>query len=44
MKTVKSGKGEYFTMNDITKWRELLKDYTFLDGTPCGRLAEEKHE
>ena len=44
MKTVKSGKGEYFTMNDITKWRELLKDYTFLDGTPCGRLVEEKHE
>lgn len=44
MKTVKSGKGEYFTMNDITEWRELLKDYTFLDGTPCGRLVEEKHE
>ena len=41
MKTVKSGKGEYFTMNDITKWRELLEDYTFLDGTPCGRLKEE---
>lgn len=40
MKTVKSGKGEYFTMNDITKWRELLEDYTFLDGTPCGRDAK----
>ena len=40
MKTVKSGKGEYFTMNDITKWCELLEDYTFLDGAPCGREEE----
>ena len=40
MKTVKSGKGEYFTMNDITDWHELLEDYTFLDGAPCGREEE----
>lgn len=40
MKTAKRGNGEYFTMNDITKWCELLEDYTFLDGTPCGRDAE----
>lgn len=44
MKTAKRGNGEYFTMNDVTGWRELLEDYTFLDGTPCGRLVEEKHE
>lgn len=24
-----------------TKWEELLKCYTFLDGSPCGKLAEE---
>ena len=36
MKTAKRGNGEYFTMNDVTKWCELLEDYTFLDGSPCG--------
>ena len=24
-----------------TKWDDLLCGYTFLDGTPCGKLAEE---
>ena len=27
-----------------TSWGELLKDYVFLDDSPCGRLVEEKHE
>ena len=25
----------------MTEWEELLKCYTFLDGSPCGKLAEE---
>ena len=37
MKTIKEGDDEYFTMNDVTDWRELLRDYEFLDGTPCGK-------
>ena len=24
-----------------TKWEELFSKYTFLDGSPCGKLAEE---
>lgn len=27
---------------DETSWAELLEYYTFLDGTPCGKLAEEE--
>ena len=27
---------------DETSWGELLKYYTFLDGTPCGKLSEEE--
>lgn len=38
MKTIKLECGKYLTMNGATKWCELLKDYTFLDGTPCGSL------
>ena len=37
IKTIKNGDDEYFTMNDVTNWRELLRDYIFLDGTPCGK-------
>ena len=33
--------GETTVFNDITSWEELLEDCTFLDGTPCGKLAEE---
>ena len=29
---------------DVIFWSELLKDYVFIDGSPCGRLVEEKHE
>ena len=37
IKTIKNGGDEYFTMNDITNWRELLRDYIFLYGSPCGK-------
>ena len=26
--------------NPITNWNSLLKNYTFLDGTPCGKIKE----
>ena len=29
--------GETTVFNDITSWDELLEDYTFLDGSPCGK-------
>ena len=38
MKTIKLECGKYLTMNGATAWCELLKDYTFPDGTPCGSL------
>lgn len=28
----------------LVKWGELLEGYVFIDGSPCGRLVEEKHE
>lgn len=28
--------------NDTTSWSELYESFTFLDGTPCGRLEESK--
>lgn len=37
IKTIKNGDDEYFTMNDVTNWRELLRDYIFLYGKPCGK-------
>lgn len=37
IKTIKNGDDEYFTMNDVTDWCELLRNYTFLDGSPCGK-------
>ena len=29
---------------DFTSWHDLYLSFNFLDGTPCGRLMEEKHE
>lgn len=40
MKTIKDGDG-YFTFNEVTKWDELLRGYTFMDDSSCGKLAEE---
>ena len=37
MKTTKEGNDEYYTTNESTEWKELLRDYTFLDGSPCGK-------
>ena len=40
MKTTKEGNNEYYTTNENTEWKELLRDYTFLDGSPCGKKIE----
>ena len=42
MQTTEIDEDEYLTVHGVTKWKELLEDYTFLDGTTCGKLAEEK--
>ena len=36
MNTTKDG-DEYFTFNGVTEWKKLFMDYTFLDGSPCGK-------
>ena len=36
MNTTKDG-DEYFTMNGVTEWKQLFREYTFLDGSPCGK-------
>lgn len=41
MKTTEELEGEYLTINEPTTWEQLLMLYTLLDGTPCGKLAEE---
>ena len=33
---------ETAAFNEVTLWDELLKGYVFLDGSPCGRLKENK--
>lgn len=40
MNTTKDG-DEYFTINEATKWKPLLMEYTFLDGSPCGKEVTE---
>ena len=40
METTKEG-DDYVTINRLTTWDELLRDYCFLDGTPCGKEVEE---
>ena len=34
--------GETTVFNDITSWDELLEDFTFLDGSPCGKEVEDE--
>ena len=41
MQTTEIDEDEYLTVHGVTKWKELLEDYTFLDGTPCGKEVEE---
>ena len=40
MNTTKDG-DEYFTFNGVTEWKKLFMEYTFLDGSPCGKEVEE---
>lgn len=35
-KTTEESEDFYITINEATTWEQLLKRYTFLDGTPCG--------
>ena len=37
MQTTEIDEDEYITVHGVTKWKELLEDYTFLDGSPCGK-------
>ena len=37
MRTTQESSDRYCTINDTTSWEELFKDYTFLDGSPCGK-------
>lgn len=41
MNTIKKPNDEYVTITETTLWRELLRGYTFLDGSPCGKLEKE---
>ena len=42
MKTFKIEEDLYFTVDGVTHWDELLGYYTFLDGSPCGKLKESE--
>ena len=33
----------YHTSNDTTTWEELLNEYTFLNGSPCGKEVRTIH-
>ena len=37
MQTTEIDEDEYLTVHGVTKWKELLEYYTFLDGSPCGK-------
>lgn len=41
MKTTKVRDDEYFTINESTTWKELLRDYCFIDGSPCGSEVKD---
>ena len=43
MNTIKKPNDEYVTITETTLWRELLRDYTFLDGSQCGKLVEKSN-
>lgn len=42
MNTTKKPNDEYVTITETTLWRELLKGYTFLDGSPCGKEVKDE--
>ena len=39
---VQNVSGEYSTVTETTSWETLYKGFTFLDGSPCGKLIEIK--
>ena len=41
MKTTEELEGEYLTINQVTTWKELFRDYCFLDGSPCGKESKD---
>lgn len=41
MKTTEELEGKYLTINEPTTWEQLLREYTFIDDTPCGKEVEE---
>ena len=43
MKTTEESEDCYLTITDATTWDELLKRYTFIDGSPCGKLMEDNN-
>ena len=42
--TTRTSDDNFFTINELTKWKELNWDYSFLDGTPCGRIVKESEQ
>ena len=42
MKTTEESEDFYLTITDATTWDELLKRYTFLDGSPCGKEVKDE--
>ena len=40
MNTTKDG-DEYFTFNGVTEWKKLFMEYTFMDGSPCGKESKD---
>ena len=40
LNTTKDGDG-YFTINEVTKWKQLLNEYTFMNDSSCGKEVEE---
>ena len=43
LNTLSKPNNEYYTTNEITTWDELLEEYTFLDGSPCGKEIRTIH-
>lgn len=41
MKTTEESEDFYLTITDATTWDELLKRYTFIDGSPCGKESKD---
>ena len=41
MKTTNESEDFYLTINDATTWEQLLRGYTFIDDTPCGKEVKE---